>query len=379
MSPEVLVVGGGPAGAATALRLASAGRDVMMCDQSAEGLVRPGEVLRPEVRPLLEALGVWELFLDARPRAMHGVWSAWGGAEGETEEGLLLLARDYVLNPFGTAWGIDRARFDRLLRDACRSVGIADRCGWRAAGMRPHDSGWTVELQQGSRHLDVMTRFVVDATGRGGRMARAAGALASRRDCLVALVGVRAAPAHAAVEEVLLLEAAPDGWWYSCYDPAGDLVVAYLTDGDLVRAAGRTPAVHWSDALRQSFWTRERTTGSAGRSFHVRPARSACLDRAAGPGWVAVGDAAGSIDPLSGAGITRALSSGLQAADAVHRALQGDIAPLDAYASRSQASFLSAGTTGGSYYATERRWPRSPFWQRRASMRASASSRAQDH
>jgi hypothetical protein len=86
----------------------------------------------------------------------------------------------------------------------------------------------------------------------------------------------------------------------------------------------------------------------------------------AGDGWLAVGDAAASHDPLSASGIARALDSGAHAAVAIHALLaRGDEAPLAAYAERQTRGFELYCDTWARYYQIEQRWPGSPFWSRR--------------
>jgi 2-polyprenyl-6-methoxyphenol hydroxylase-like FAD-dependent oxidoreductase len=53
---DVAVVGGGPAGAVTALLLARAGRDVVLYQQSHDDALRLGETLPPSVNPLRDAV-----------------------------------------------------------------------------------------------------------------------------------------------------------------------------------------------------------------------------------------------------------------------------------------------------------------------------------
>jgi hypothetical protein len=86
----------------------------------------------------------------------------------------------------------------------------------------------------------------------------------------------------------------------------------------------------------------------------------------AGDGWLAVGDAVASHDPLSASGIARALDSGAHAAVAIHALLaRGDEAPLAAYAERQTRGFELYCDTWARYYQIEQRWPGSPFWSRR--------------
>lgn len=94
-------------------------------------------------------------------------------------------------------------------------------------------------------------------------------------------------------------------------------------------------------------------------------AHTALTSPVAGPGWFTVGDAAMGFDPISSQGLFNALYTGLAAAEASHRTLdgagtayQGYCADLAQIASAYQAHLTR-------WYGEERRWPGSTFWLRR--------------
>ena len=94
----------------------------------------------------------------------------------------------------------------------------------------------------------------------------------------------------------------------------------------------------------------------------------------AGPGWLAVGDAALSFDPLSSQGLLNALFTGLAAAVAAEAHLEGDADAMPGHA-RALAGIQAAYERHlGLYYAQEDRWPDRPFWQRRRATRSTAAA-----
>ena len=97
----------------------------------------------------------------------------------------------------------------------------------------------------------------------------------------------------------------------------------------------------------------------------LRPATSQWLDRSAGPGWIAAGEAAAAFDPLSSMGIGYAITSGIHAARALDAALNGYTDHLATYADDTRRHFQEFTSSRGRYYAIERRWPDAPFWSRR--------------
>src|SRR5436305_1597309 len=104
---DVVVVGGGPAGATTALASARAGHRVALIERSRYDGVRVGETLPPATCLPLRRVGVWERFQADGHTSSPGILSVWGSD--------LPLDNDFLFNPYGHGWHVDRRRFDALL------------------------------------------------------------------------------------------------------------------------------------------------------------------------------------------------------------------------------------------------------------------------
>lgn len=112
-----------------------------------------------------------------------------------------------------------------------------------------------------------------------------------------------------------------------------------------------------------------RWLGSAGyapdRPPQLASAGTVWLDRAAGEGWAAAGDAAAALDPLSSHGLTSALWGGRRASQAALAMLAGDPAPLARYAGTVDAAVRNVLVQRRAVYAEARRFADQPFWRRR--------------
>ena len=349
-----MVVGGGPAGAAAALTLRRyTGHRVVLIERSSYGEPRVGETVSGAVKSLLDYLGVPD---GSRGRHLEsfGTAAAWGSGAP--------LARDFIFTGRGHGWHLDRRRFDAALAEAVECLDGTVLRGTSLADASFSDGAWRLRLTGTG---EITARQVVDASGRVCALARRAGARRREFDRLVGLVGFVRMSGDRALEHAALVEAVPDGWWYSAPLPDGLAVMAFMTDADTLPSGARA-ADGFLDLLRAAPLTAERLDGCILNSApRVRPAGSHVLDRCLGEGWVAAGDAVAAFDPLSSLGIGHALASGIQAARIVAARLKGDEDLASTYAghvARHVAVYLER---RASLYRLERRWPDRPFWSRR--------------
>lgn len=369
---DVVIAGGGPAGAATAIALARAGRDVLLVAGSDDAEFRIGEGLPPNARALLRDLGVLERVLADGHRASPGTCAFWGDTTAH--------ANDFLFQLHGHGLQLDRRRFDAMLRDAAAQAGaevMADalvRIVAAGDATRPHTIALRpVDVQAHGRVESIEADWLIDATGRAASIARALGARKVAHDAQIAF-HQRLHSAHDDDHDGRTwVEAVEDGWWYSVLLPSRQRLVAFLTDADLCdhrrlldddglwRALADAPALHALCAAH-GYAPVSRALGADASGCH--------LDRAAGPRWLAVGDAALAFDPLSSKGIANALYTGLRAADALLRHGRGDIDALDAHARHLLDIHRVYREQLCAFHAMERRWPEAPYWSRRQALPA---------
>jgi flavin-dependent dehydrogenase len=357
---DVAVAGGGPAGCATVIRLAQAGRRVLLVDAGHGGRSRTGESAPPGFASLLDDLRLPRSLVDEKHRTSYGNVSAWGSKE--------LQFTDFIHAVAGPGYQLDRAQFDASLLHAAVAAGVEVRTAsrLRRAGSSPQGHALTVQGPDGLMHLTA--RWLVDAGGRSSTLLAPLGGCRIHFDRLLAFCMVTDARDGPDRDGRTWIEAQPGGWWYSALLPSGPRVFAYLSDRDLVDKSELLTAKGFMAALMRTEHLAGLCAANAGAPSgrpHGRNASTACLEALVGPDWVAVGDAALSFDPLSSQGIPNALHTGLLAADAVDDALCGRPGGLARYQAYLRCMFGSYVRHRRAAYRGERRWADQLFWRRR--------------
>lgn len=342
---RVVILGGGPAGCATALSLVAAGLEpggIVVLEAGRYDRDRIGETIPPESRKVFAELGVLDAFVEQGHEPSHGSASAWGSDE--------LGYDDFMFSPYGHGWHLDRRRFDAWLAAEVASRGVEVRTGVRGGGEIEH------------------AEFVVDATGVRSRYARRMGARRREHDRLVCVSAFFRLPEHAEFPRKTLLEAVEYGWWYCARLPNRRIAVVVATSYSLFKQHRLDRPRAWLEALvatRHAIGPLAACEPEPG-SLSVCTVPSFMLDPVHGDHWLAVGDAASAYDPISSQGIVKALSDGLDAGPRIAEFLAGDADALAPRQQRLAQQFAEYLRQRAYYYGQERRWPDATFWRSRS-------------
>lgn len=347
MIHPVAVLGGGIAGAAAALRLAQGGVRPVWIAAERGAAFKPGEHLSPAAIPLLRALNSDAMLRSEVHRHAHSTYSAWGSDT--------LTPRHAIAQLDGPPIVLDRGAFEDALCAQTVAAGVG-RVPRDVVDLRVTDGHWDIDTGEAR----IKAAFVFDATGRKAIVA-SKGAPRFQADKLACQYAVFSATGRVDPRPVTLIEAAEWGWWYLSVLADGRAVVNYYSDADLpgfengalVAQAHRTMVI----SAYLSDYGYDRCDSPARITTN-----SSWIAPAIGAGWVAIGDASAAFDPLSSHGMTTALWSAIQAADAY---LAQDRAKMQAYATDVATGVQDYLVARRRVYGSERRWAESPFWKRR--------------
>jgi flavin-dependent dehydrogenase len=368
-------IGGGPAGSATALVAAQTlartrGPDwqrhvrIEIFDRAPKGDDRVGESIPPAATPLLRRLGLDHLVAEGGPHLQcPGSISVWNSS--------VPGHNDFMLDVVGRGYHLDRRLFDAQLPDAAVAAGATVHEGCRLPGVAADVGKNHLSFADSEgRAFDTAADFTVYATGGPAALARRIGVARNTLDEVLFYGAFFNLPGGAATLRHTLVEAVQDGWWYAARLPNDRLIVTFCSDGEAAAASGCTTPDGWLQALRSTLWLQgqlpEAITGAAPSALFTRAAPSTLLSRVCGDSWLAVGDAASRFDPISAAGITKALMQAELAGDAAARALlTGSTEPLQAYQQQVFDDFSGYARVRRMLYGSETRFPGAGFWRRR--------------
>lgn len=316
---DVAVIGGGPAGSALAGLLASRGRRVAVIERDRFPRFHIGESLLPRSVEIFDKLGVRDRLEDRFLRKYGARFVC--ATTGRTNAYRFAEAFD---PRYGYAYQVPRAEFDELLLRRAVELGADLREGWEATRLvRDGDRAAGVEVRHEGGPGIVRARIVVDAVGRETPLA--SGGVGRRRfpglDTIAVFTHHEGVPRPTGDEEGDIHIIVFDHGWFWVIPFRGEVTsVGAVVQARLWRdrPAGESIEGFFDRLVAAAPPVAELLAGAR----RARPVGSVAdfsyaVDAFAGPGWLAVGDACGFIDPLFSTGAHLAMKSADLAAAAI--------------------------------------------------------------
>jgi flavin-dependent dehydrogenase len=319
---DVLVVGGGPAGATISAVLAERGRDVVMMEKAHHPRFHIGESLLPANVQLLEKLGV----RDQVERIGMPKWGVEFVSPDHDEKAFVEFAEAWDKTmPY--AWQVRRSDFDEILFRNAAAKGARTLEGYRVREVAFDDDGATVlvELDDGARQT-WRTRFLVDASGRDTL-------LANQFKCKEknphhnssALYGhfTGAKRLEGKLEGNITIMWFDHGWFWFIPLADGTTSIGAVCWPYYLKSRKKPLPEFFRDTIAMCPELSRRLEGAelVGNEVHATGNYSYSSSRSSGERYLMLGDAYAFIDPVFSSGVYLAMQGGFEGADVVQATL----------------------------------------------------------
>jgi flavin-dependent dehydrogenase len=328
-NPEVVVIGGGPAGSTVSTLLAQQGRRVELFERERFPRFHIGESLIPETYWVLERLNMLPKLRESRFVKKYSVQFV--NASGKLSAPFYFW--DNKPHQCSQTWQVVRSEFDQMMLQNAREHGVAVHEGVRVMDVLFENDravGVTIRGEDGAIR-EVRAPVVVDASGQNGLIQnrlrlRVWDPVLNKGAIWTYWEGAYRDTGRDEGATMVLQTTTRNGWFW--YIPLHDNTVSvgvvapfdYLFKNRGSYEQTYEEEVERCPAVKERVSSARRVTGYfATKDYSYRTKQTA------GDGWVLIGDAWGFLDPLYSSGVLLALRSGEMAADAIVEGLaKGD-------------------------------------------------------
>lgn len=351
INAEVCVIGGGPAGATIARKLALFGHSVCLIEKTDNSQNKVGESLPPNILVLLDALG-----LRARIEAASFIRPDKAVVRWSDKSGFTKLSngqRGFLVN---------RGRFDRILLEAAKEAGV--KVIQPAQAMRPvfdEKRQWNVPIRSDFELLKIKAKYLIEAAGKRSFFSQKRKRYSAPT---IALCGYWENPN--VEKSTTLIEAGREEWFWGAHLPDGAFSAMVFIDAKRARNHQNLESFYRS-LLAESALLRGCLDGKLVSRVKGCDASGYIDKEPVNERFIKVGEACFSIDPLSSQGVQAAINSGLQGSFVVHTLLtrpENSSEAMQFYRDRQEEIVARHHNFAAQFYSESDK--NSDFWQKRS-------------
>jgi FAD-dependent halogenase len=323
---DVIVAGGGPAGATAAGYLSQMGYSVLVLEKARFPRHQIGESLLPSMMPILDDLGVAETIAAQNFPKKTGGTFIWG----KSKEPWSVLFSTNPFLPHSHAYHVDRAVFDQLLLNNTERLGAEVHEGEGVDTPLIEDGrvvGVTTMTEDGGHHT-YRAKMVIDASGRasviGRQVTKRTFDPKMKQVAFWAYYNDVVGPEDKDIAGHVIVESHRRGWaWYIPVESAdlGEVSVGVISGQEFKEEyAAMGPEAFFESCLEDMPMMQKMLGEKAQRVCDVDTITdwAYTCDRMAGDGFMLAGDAACFLDPLLSTGVSMAMLAGYSAAVTVN-------------------------------------------------------------
>jgi flavin-dependent dehydrogenase len=320
-SPDVVVIGGGPAGSTVSTLIAHQGYRVELFERDKFPRFHIGESLIPETYWVLKRLRMLPKMQQSHFVKKYSVQFV--NANGKLSAPFYFW--DNKPHECSQTWQVVRSEFDQMMLNHARENGVTAHEGVRVMDVifdQDRAIGVTVKNEDGSLQ-DVMARVVVDASGQNGLLMnrlnlRIWDPVLNKGAIWTYWEGAYRDTGRDEGATMVLQTVTRNGWFW--YIPLHNNIVSVgvVAPFDYLFKGRKDYAQTYNEEVERCPAVKERVSkGKRGTGYFATKDYSYRSKQVAGNGWILVGDAVGFLDPLYSSGVLLALKSGEFAADAI--------------------------------------------------------------